>query len=747
MKHFGGGEVRGAVRTGRRARRSALLAIVLALGVAGSARASYEPAQILSESTASSTEFQNATEPAISADGQWIAFEGENEGLAGVWERNLQTGAISPVATVSASSGGSLGTPTPTGPSVSASGQFIAFTSETDPDPTNIVLPPTNLNCPEVYLRNMAIPIGQPGAYTLVAELDGGSTPITFAGCSVFGQSGDLRIGGAQAAPGVALSADGQEVAFTVDSASNLGLPASDVPEPCESGTPPPPDTTCQSQVAVRNLATNSTTVASVTPQGTPTPNGGAYPSSTSYPSSGWGQEEDQAVDMNQVGDVPASTAAISADGSTVAWMGTNLPAQIPGGAGDVTAGMTGNTHLVDPSDPEGQEVEPLWRRISGAGAGQTERVLAGAGLEFYGYTGYYQQDSSANEAAIEGGSAEADPGTPALSANGNEVIVTSDAPSPARLAAIDQFPSFVNHFLHSDLYAVDMSNPAAPGVTPLTQITSDVASNGVDASSDQVSGTVADPAISPDGTEIAFETDRTQFSLGSPALVSPPVQFTQKSETYVVDLATGTLQLATSTYDGLAPDGSSGIETVDNAGDVAVESAATNLIYGNVNLDGPEIYLLGNTPPATAVATETLSGIPRIVESVSGPSKWALSASASARRTGTVQLRVSVPGAGVLRAVAAAQLPGRGGSVARKRIPFRPVGAARAAARRRSVVRFTLKLNRSDRRYAAGRRGLYARIAVRFSAAGHHALRATVPVTFRIRETDRSTAHRQGRR
>ncbi len=60
--------------------------------------------------------------------------------------------------------------PTPTGPSVSASGQFVAFTSETDPDPINLVLPSADVGCPEVYVRNMAIPIGQPGAFTLVAE-------------------------------------------------------------------------------------------------------------------------------------------------------------------------------------------------------------------------------------------------------------------------------------------------------------------------------------------------------------------------------------------------------------------------------------------------------------------------------------------------------------------------------------------------------------------------------------------------
>ena len=737
---------RGGNRNNLRVARAALLAVAVALGAAGTAHAAYEPAQLLSDSAATATEFQTATEPAISADGQWVAFEGDNEGLSGVWERNLQTGAISPVDTVPSSTSGSTTSPDPTGPSISASGQFVAFTSQTNPDPTDILLPATNFNCPEVYVRNMTIPADRPGAFTLVAELDGGSSPITFAGCFVFGQGNNLRIGGAQAAPGVAISGDGQEVAFTVDTASNLGLPATDVPTACGQ-----PDTTCQSQVAVRNLATSTTTVVSATPQGAPTPDGGAYPSATSYPSSGWGQEADQAVDLNQVGDVPASTAAISADGSTVAWMGTNLPSQLPGGAGDVTAGMTGNTHLVDPADPEGQEVEPLWRRISGAGGGQTERVLAGAGLQFYGYAGYYSQDGAGNQPAIEGGSAEADPGTPVLSANGDEVIVTSDAPTPARLAAINQFPAFVNHFLHSDLYAVDMADPGAPAVTPLTQITSDVASNGVDPSSDQVSGTVADPAISPDGTQIAFETDRTQFSLASPALVSPPVQYTQKSETYVADLATGTLQLASSTYDGLTPDGSSGLESIDNAGDVAVESAATNLIYGNVNLDGPEIYLLGNTPPATAVATERLSGMPRVVQANSGPSRWSISASASVRRTGTVRLKVSVPGAGVVRAVAAAQLPGGGSSVAHKRIPFRPVATAKAAARHRSVVRFTLALDRADRRYAAGRRGLYARIAVRFSARGHRAVRVTVPVTFRIRQAagqgGRPSGHHRGRR
>jgi len=277
------------------------------------------------------------------------------------------------------------------------------------------------------------------------------------------------------------------------------------------------------------------------------------------------------------------------------------------------------------------------------------------------------------------------------------------------------------------------MSDPSTPSVTPLTQIASDVASDGTDPSTDEVSGAVADPAISPDGTEIAFESDRTQFSLASPTLISPPVQYTAKAETYVVDLSTDTLELATSTYDELAPDGSSGLESIDDAGDVAVESSATNLVYGNVNLDGPEVYLLGNTPQSTAVATETLSAVPRLVETATGRLRWAISASASARRTGTVRLRVSVPGSGVVRALATAQLPRGGRSVSRKRIPFRPVGTARAVARRKSILRFTLALDRADRHDAEGRHGLYARVSVRFTAQGHGTVRRTVPVTFHV--------------
>jgi hypothetical protein len=719
----------------RASARAVVLALVAAFATAGAARAAYEPAQILSESAATNTEFQSATEPVLSADGQWVAFEGENEGTAGVWERNVQTGAISPVATVSASSGGSVFTPPPTGASVSANGQFVAFTSETDPDPTNIVLPATDVNCPEVYVRNMAVAAGQSGAFTLVAELDAGTTPITFAGCFVHGQNGDLLIAGAQAAPGVAISADGSEVAFTVDSASNLGLPATDAPTACGQ-----PGTTCQSQVAVRNLDTDTTTVVSVTPTGAPTPDGGAYPSATSYPSSSWGEEDDQAKDMQSVADVPASTAAISADGSTVAWMGTNLPEQLPAGAaGDVTAGMAGDTHLIDAGDPAGQEVEPLWRRISGPDAGQTTRLLAGAGLSFFGYTAWYSQDNASDEPPIEGGSAEvADPGTPALSADGDEAVVTAEAPSAVRLAVLDQDLSFFEP-LHGDLYAIDMTDPSAPRVTPLTQIASDVASDGTDPSTDEVSGAVADPAISPDGTEIAFETDRTQFSLASPSLISPPVQYTAKSETYVVDLSTGTLQLATSTYDGLAPDGSSG-----------VESSATNLVYGNVNLDGPEVYLVGNTPQPTAVATETISAEPRLLEHAIGAPRWVINARASARRTGTIRLRVSVPGTGVVRALATAQLPRGGRSVSHTRIPFRLVGTARAVARGKSIVGLTLALDRVDRHDAEGRHGLYARVSVRFTAPGHRTVRQIVPVTFRVaraRPTHRNARTRPRRR
>jgi hypothetical protein len=722
--------------SGRRLGLIAAGALLIGAGAPVAARADYTGPGLISGTA--TQQFDEADGPALAEDGQWAAFQGSVGGVLGVYRRNLTTGEVDLVAGGNASS-----------PSISADGSEVAFTSTADLVPAEE--PAADRGCPEVYVADLTPPAP---AYTLAAALNGTSTGITYAAtaddpCSPPADGG-LPIAGAQAAPGVSLSADGSEVVFTVDSPSNLGLaPAAHASVPA-------------SQVAVRDLDTDTTTLVSVTPAGAPTPSGGAFPSTASLAISGAGAEDDGGIAPSPL--PPAdSTAAISADGTTVAWMGTNVPAQVPS-ATEITPAMLQEPE-VSRTDPDGQEVEPLWRRIADGPAAATVRLMAGAGLDFYDYKAYLQS----NSAAVEGGTAEgnAGPGVPALSADGQTVAVTADAPLPSALPGLAILgQGGTPPILPDDAYVIRVSSGSAPQVTPLTTIP-DYRSSAEDAS-------VTAVAVSPDGDDVGLETARTEFALASPALITPPTQYDGFADTYVADLTYGTLALVTSTFDGSLPDGNSGLMSFDAADDLAAASIAGNLFYGDVNPLSPEVYLYAHIPVSTAVATGSISA--PFAGTTPAPA-WALSATASARRNGTVLIRASVPGAGTLRARATAQLPRHpaaapvhaAGAAARvatptqhpatqkqktqkkKKNPGTPVaGRTVATAQHRvataSVIALVLHVSRRYRSLAATRAGLYASVMVSFSAAGHSRLLETVPVKFRARRPAHPTQHHRAR-
>ena len=131
------------------------------------------------------------------------------------------------------------------------------------------------------------------GAYTLVSAKDGGSTPATYAHLAsdpapVFpGQ----RNPGSDVWPGTSISADGRYVAFrSVEWASDL-------PSEASADTAP-------GQVFVRDLQTQHTSLLTQTTQA-----GGD-------------------TSMGQPAGGAIGPVVISADGSTVSWLGKNAPAQ-----------------------------------------------------------------------------------------------------------------------------------------------------------------------------------------------------------------------------------------------------------------------------------------------------------------------------------------------------------------------------------------------------------------------------------
>lgn len=700
-------------------------------------------------------QFEHAEAPALSSEGQYVAFQGAIGGVSGVWRRNLQTGAIEPVATAYNSADPALSAPSPAlaagdavAPSISADGRYIAFTTTANLEPEHLNHdgepegePSVDTGCPEVYVRDMGLPASSRGAYALASAIGKSGAGITFAGACA-GGSGGLPIAGAQAAPAVALSANGRSVAFTVLSRSNLTRGAA-----CPTSTPLAeclPETS-SSQVAVRNLEDGTTTLVSVTPQGQPAPGGGAYPSERTSAFS-------LKMQSTKMGDeITASTAAISGDGDTVAWLGTDVPAQVPASGPEIEART--QQHETG-EDPAPYEVEPLWRRIGEGEGAVTKRLLAGAGLEFF------YSLSTPYEESISAGSFVAtryEPVfiAPALSENGETVALVSDAPRPAALQSLvlsNEYPP------QTDAYAVHVpaASGAAPEVIPLTETLD------YDAKSTASYGFIRDIAISPDGSHIAFDTERSALMLPTLALISPSAA-TGSAQTYVANLGLGTLQRATVTYDGAEPAGGApGLLSFSRGGGtLAFSSAATNLFYGDA-VSASEVYITDEVPYEDLVADESLTSAPN--EPLPSP-EWKLNATAVSQRNGTVLVRVQTPGAGSVVVKANSQLPvsvthDRGLSkmahaskrASGPRLVTRTVARAFTSTLVPAAVQLRLRTSKAFTADLTSRRGLYAVLQVSFSATGHGKLSTAIPVTFhrsavqRARRAAASSKHRGGK-
>jgi WD40-like Beta Propeller Repeat len=735
-----------------RALASPLLAVLVCLLGASAASAEFTGAKLLSGTP--QLQFQNASAPAMSADGRYVVFQGVLDDVPGIYRRDLQSETIEEVV------GGNPADPSEpcasteadpfaacdaAGPSISANGQYIAFTTTADLQPEGGAdkppgEPASDAGCPEVYVRNMGTPdeplaASAPGAYTLASALNETGTGISFSACPSSNTS-RFAPAGAQAAAGVALSTDGRHVVFTVLSTSNLARgPHCALPTPlsqCPPETPP-------SQVAVRDLEPPyTTTLVSVTPTGQPTPAGGAFPSSES--------EESPTVNIPEFaeyGDQPTgSSAAISADASTVAWMGTNVPEQVPS-ATDVTEHGLG-------LDPPQREAEPLWRRIEGPDADETKRLLAGAGLDFYFVPG----TEVGSALPVFDGSFLGAHGSlfipPALSADGRTVALVANAPSPASEGSWEYaglpWPD-------ADAYAVYVPEGAAsvPQVTPLTA-TPDFAAGAT------LVRSVKDVAISADGNRVAFDTARSQLLLPSLAFASPPFSnLGFHVETFEANLALGTLQRVTSTYNGAEPNGNASLLSFSGDGQqLALASSATNLFFGD-GVPSSEVYLVSEAPSGSSPAPQEV-GVP-----APGPTpslEWTLSATASAQADGSVLVQAQVPGAGRLSATAGAQLPATAAAKPKARarradtardqrgstkhagtkrpgktptVPLRTVAQAAMTADGPSLLQLRLHVLSRYRSLLTKGLGLYTIVRISFTAAGHAPLVREIPVSFQI--------------
>jgi hypothetical protein len=684
------------------------LSLLAALGISPPATADvFERISLASADSRQQADFAN--DSAISADARYVVFAGSFGGRSGVFRRDLSTGEVATVAEGDAVS-----------PSISADGRYVSFTTTARLDEQHDV----NV-APDVYVRDMS----NPDTSTCRAERDEASEPCAFALAS----AGDgSRQGlayeyenpsleepryGAVAGGRSALSGDGRHVAFVTTAASNLG----------GSSTP-------LLQVALRDLDTQRTELVSVrTGTDEPVPESAEGHFGAVFPGGG---QRPAFPNVSSVG------ASISADASTVAWMGQQVELQAPV--------LASEPHM------EPRYAEPLWRRVA-AGAGSPTRRVTGGG----------DPASAACAASGEGGltlpPTLSDPcqgpfdttveiggvwglersaaDVPRLSGDGRMVAFASNAPQVGR----GEFGSTFN--FSDDVYIVDM----AEGLTRVQALRRLTEVAGGNPSEPERVAAISDLGISPDGSQVAFTTQRTVFPLGSPAYVSAPDAVAGAQALFDIDLANDTLTRVTQSYEGTPGEPANaltGSPSFSGDGDtLAFSSAASNLVYGDGNRASDAFVVQRKRFPAQPVA-QYISPAP------ANPTirpDWLLGVSATSRPDGSVLLEAQVPGAGSLRAGAQSSMrasrcaqPKRSSCRLGTRIAKRSVASRLVHAPTAGLALAVLKLPRRYGALAKRRGGLSARVSVSFAAAGHPTLHERIVVSFR--RTLKVRRARQGR-
>jgi hypothetical protein len=558
-------------------------------------------------------------------------------------------------------------------PSISADGRYVSFTTAAQLDPGD----DAQAGSRDVYVADMS---ASPPTYELASALDGSTQ-------SIGGES--------TASPRVALAADGRKVVFV-----NGG------------------------QVYLRDLGTDVTTLVSVARDpasgemepGVPVP-GGAVLEKPSMPL--------------------AKGAALSADGTTVAWLATNLPAQVPL-LSDEAAAIAKDDATEFPYD------EPLWRRVADGPSAPTRRIVGGGdplapGCPENGtladpacqgpFPGIFTKGP---QNAAEGwlGSEGAINGVPQLSADGREVALIGN-PTEA-----------------TNVFLVDMA-PGLSRVQALRQLTRQVpvrpGEEGGVANHEPfvpLNGHIWDLAISAGAGRILFATARQQFPLAPPNLVTQPPSQLGLVELYLLDLETESLRRISHGDGGpgeasLGPGaGASGdgarSPSLDASGHLlAFASTAVNLVEGDGN-DASDVFLVHETGGDSRAGAVSISTPPRGSRVKRG---HRLALSAFSLPDGDVRLIAVVPRAGWLRARAASALA----------VGARPrrLATTRRRARGGGPVAMTLALPRSLAHLARSREGVYATARVAFRGSKGGPLLGKLQVRFHVHPAKRKRGRR----
>ncbi|HET9196770.1 MAG TPA: hypothetical protein VFN92_00760 [Solirubrobacterales bacterium] len=382
--------------------------------------------------------------------------------------------------------------------------------------------------------------------------------------------------------------------------------------------------------------------------------------------------------------------AGISGDGTTAVWTGVNAPLQ--------TAFVNGENAEV-PGFPY-----YLWRRVADGPLAPTRRITGvsdpddpacapSAPIPFnevstgpcYGPLAQPELGISANFNLL-----------PALSADGRTVAFLTGAAGRPRVGTGIGLDLFVT--------AMDTGITRKAGTAELTREGGMATAEGAPIESVGISG---------DGRYLALVTARTKFTLPALTQLGEPRAIPDAQEIYVVDLAARTVERATRSAEEGDIDSAVTAEPTLSAdgGRIAFVSFASNLFFGDANQRSDAFVITrqpdpGNElpPPRPGAGAEST-----LEASSSGPQ---ITVRARARAGGAVELLVSVPSAGGVRAVAR----GRAGEPRRLRTLATADGRARGT--KRSSVKLVL---RPVRRYLGELRRegrLKARATVTYVAA-----------------------------
>ncbi len=676
-----------ATRTlGKAAFPSALAAALIVVALASSVANAdvFSPISLVSYGAVGGDELvqqaEYAHDDAASANGRYVAFDGSVGGVTGVWRRDLATDVIEEVA------GGDAAMP-----SISKEGRYVSFTTnegaslpeithlrddtQARPEAVNVYRRDMD-NAPATSAAEEAARAPSERAFLIASTPIGSEEPLRY-----LVPASEATHEGAYAVGRTSMSADGNKVAFVTTAVSDLvAYPTLEETERNRGETPAPH--TPAAQVAVHDFDTGVTELVSrcrfgcgqgvaagatepiVTTETETEAFGAAMVSGNGFPAHGKG------------GQSPG--ASISADGSTVAWLGQNLAQQAP---------------TLSQEELEPEYVEPLWqrlpavdnqaRRVTGgsdpesaacAGTGETKLVTNSENLSDPCQGPFFREPSgsSARDGFFKGG--EQFDLTPRLSADGEEVAFVADA----RLVTQgSDFGSFTGgHPL--DVYVSNMS-PALTRTQALTPVT-EAGPGGTAASA-----AVTDFEISPHGRQVAFSTARTEFFLGTPTLISQPLGEPRIAELFDADLADGTLTRVTHGYasesepseqphttrsqggdpyaaGNIGPDEVDGLGALspafaDDGNELVFTSTAANLVYGDGNSppqpvlccvvgDGSDVFAVARRQFGADARPQYLSAAPEVVTQPD----WRLGASAISRADGSVLLYVQTPGPGALR-------------------------------------------------------------------------------------------------